>query len=140
MQEGKDPIQTLYQVPVLGGPPRKLLDEIDSAVTFAPDGKRLAFVRKSLGAREDVLIIADTNGTELQRLAVRKGVEFFSTTGLAWSPDGKTIVCPAGSNEGGRHVFYVAVNTANGRCASWLNCAGQMPGNRHGCLPGKVDC
>ncbi len=115
VQEGNNPIQALYQVPVLGGAPRKLLAEIDSAVSLAPDGKRLAFVRKSLGTREDLLIIADTSGNELQRLAVRKGAEFFQTTGLAWSPDGKTIVCPAGTNEGGRHMFYVAVNTANGQ-------------------------
>ncbi|MBI1762155.1 MAG: protein kinase [Acidobacteria bacterium] len=115
VQEGNNPTQTLYQVPVLGGAPRKVLTEIDSAVSFAPDGKRLAFVRRSLGAKEDLLIIADPSGNELQRLAVRKGAEFFQTTGLAWSPNGKTIVCPAGTNEGGRHLFYVAVDAVTGQ-------------------------
>ncbi|HZH33646.1 MAG TPA: protein kinase, partial [Pyrinomonadaceae bacterium] len=38
-------IGTLYQVPTLGGTPKKLIEDIDSGVTFAPDGKRLAFLR-----------------------------------------------------------------------------------------------
>jgi serine/threonine protein kinase/Tol biopolymer transport system component len=115
VQEGTNPIQSLYQIPVLGGVPRRLLGDIDSAVSFAPDGKRLAFVRRSLATREDSLIIADTQGNELQQLAVRKGADFFHTTGLAWSPDGKTIICPAGTNEGGRRMFYVAVDASTGQ-------------------------
>lgn len=115
VQEGINPVQALYQIPVLGGAPRKLLDEVDSAISFSPDGKRFAFIRKSLSTREDLLIIADNNGNEVQRLAVRKGAEFFSTTGLAWAPNGKTIVCPAGTNEGGRRMFYVAVDVVTGQ-------------------------
>jgi serine/threonine protein kinase/Tol biopolymer transport system component len=115
VQEGNNPIQSLYQIPVLGGVPRRLLGDVDSAASFAPDGKRLAFVRRSLATREDSLIIADTQGNELQQLAIRKGADFFHTSGLAWSPDGKTIVCPAGTNEGGRRMFYVAVDTSNGQ-------------------------
>ena len=30
---------TLYQIPVLGGTPRLLLDKVDTAVSFSPDGK-----------------------------------------------------------------------------------------------------
>ena len=114
VQEGANPIQSLYQVTVLGGAPRKLLDDIDSGVSFAPDGKRLAYVRRVLSAREDLLIVADANGGAAHTLAIRKGEESFITSGVAWSPDGKTIVCPAGSNAGGRRVFYVAVDAASG--------------------------
>ncbi len=34
----------LYRVPTLGGTPKRLLVNIDSAVTFSPDGARFAFV------------------------------------------------------------------------------------------------
>ena len=35
----------LYAVPSLGGPPRKVLYDIDTPVSFSPDGKRMAFIR-----------------------------------------------------------------------------------------------
>ncbi|HXW14295.1 MAG TPA: protein kinase, partial [Terriglobia bacterium] len=37
--------KTLYQVPVLGGAPRKILADVDSPVAFSPDGTRIAYVR-----------------------------------------------------------------------------------------------
>jgi serine/threonine protein kinase/Tol biopolymer transport system component len=115
VQEGNNPIQVLYQVPVLGGTPRKLLSDIDSPVTLSPDGAKLAFIRRVRGQREDVLMIADSNGSNQQKVATRAGSEFFQIAGPAWSPDGKIIVSPAGSREGGRHTFYVAVNLADSR-------------------------
>ena len=36
---------SLFQVPVLGGPPRKVLEEIDTPPAFSPDGTRMAFIR-----------------------------------------------------------------------------------------------
>ena len=36
---------TLYRVPVLGGPPVKVLDRIDAPVSFSPDGKQFVLVR-----------------------------------------------------------------------------------------------
>src|SRR5258706_11062968 len=36
-------IRSLYQVPVLGGSPKKVIEDVDSAITFSPDGKRFAF-------------------------------------------------------------------------------------------------
>lgn len=38
-------INTLYQVPTLGGTSKKLIEDVDSRVTFSPDGKQFAFVR-----------------------------------------------------------------------------------------------
>ena len=39
------PLPALFQIPVLGGQPRKLLSDIGSAITLSPDGKQMAFVR-----------------------------------------------------------------------------------------------
>jgi len=39
---------SLYKVPVLGGTPSKVLDDIDSPAAFSPDGTRFAFTRGSI--------------------------------------------------------------------------------------------
>jgi serine/threonine protein kinase/dipeptidyl aminopeptidase/acylaminoacyl peptidase len=114
-QERTDPIQTLYQVPVLGGTPKKILRDIDSPVAISPDGLQLAFVRRVRGKGEDQLILANSDGGNSRILASRKGPDFFNITGLEWSPDGKVIACPAGSNSGTRHMYVAEINVANGQ-------------------------
>jgi len=114
VQERNNPIQMLYQVPVLGGAPRKLLVDIDSPITLSPDSTQLAFVRRYRGQGEDALIIANADGTGERKLASRKGADFFGIGGPAWSPDGKVIACGAGSNAGGRRMNVVGVRVEDG--------------------------
>ncbi len=114
-QERTDPIQTLYQVPVLGGTPKKILRDIDSPVAVSPDGKQLAFIRRVRGKGEDQLVLANSDGSNSRILASRKGADFYNITGLEWSPDGKVLACPAGSNAGTRHMFVAEINVATGQ-------------------------
>jgi serine/threonine protein kinase/Tol biopolymer transport system component len=91
-----NPLGTLFQVPVLGGTPRRIMAGVTSPVTFSPDGKQVAFVRPS--TTESDLLIANIDGTGERRIATRKLPAFFAFGGgPAWSPDGKTIACGAGS-------------------------------------------
>ncbi|HKZ02773.1 MAG TPA: protein kinase, partial [Pyrinomonadaceae bacterium] len=83
----KNNLNTLYQVPALGGAPRKLLENAEGPVTFSPDGQRLAFVRDS-GTH---LMLAKADGTEVRILAKREKGEAWVMP--AWSPDGQTIAC-----------------------------------------------
>jgi serine/threonine protein kinase len=87
------PLGALYQVPVLGGTPRKILVEVTSAVTFSPEGKRIAFTRYDEQQGESYLMAANIDGSGEQQLATRKQPYFFSPYGLSWSPDGSVIAC-----------------------------------------------
>jgi len=42
---GNGQLRFLYRAPLLGGTPQKLASDVDSNVTFSPDGKNLAFLR-----------------------------------------------------------------------------------------------
>ena len=103
---------SLYEVSVLGGTPRKLLQDIDTDVAFAPDGSRFAFIR-GVPYKSSSVMIASADGTGGRTLVDRKTPNEFANTDPAWSPDGKVIAAAAydGSPE---RIVLVAVNAATG--------------------------
>jgi Tol biopolymer transport system component len=86
---GAVPVNDLYRVPLLGGAARRLNRQVDSAVTFSPDGRRFAFVRNDPKTKESSVFISGADGTNERRLAARGRPEDYRN--LAWSPDGQTI-------------------------------------------------
>jgi eukaryotic-like serine/threonine-protein kinase len=91
----------LYKIPVLGGTAKKLIADVESKVTFSPDGKQLAFVRNSTERDESALIVANEDGSGERQLAVRKRPKFFRYA--AWSPNGKNIAAAAMNFESGTY-------------------------------------
>jgi serine/threonine protein kinase len=85
----------LYAIPALGGSARKLVSNVTSAVTFSPDGLKVAFIRNMADVGQDVVFVADANGTNEREIAVRKLPNFFGS--LTWSPKGNALICAAGS-------------------------------------------
>ena len=90
---------TLYRVSKLGGGQRSILENVNTAVTFSPDGSRMAFVRSNNAVDPADLVIAPADGG-LSSVLVRRTLadnRFFSSDmqgpGPAWSPDGKSIAC-----------------------------------------------
>lgn len=113
-----DTLWTLFQVPTLGGTSKKVIDRVDSAVTFSPDGRRLAFVRVDPPQGISWLVAANIDGTGEQILATRKSPDFFYFEGvcrISWSPDGKFIACPIGSADAnGLYFNVVGIGLADG--------------------------
>ena len=112
VSDKNNPQPTLYQVPVLGGTTRRLISNVGSAVTFSPDGKRLAFIRPFIEQGEDGLMVANADGSGERRIAVRKFPNFFRS--VSWSPDGKTIACGAGSHVPVYNSYVVEVPVEGG--------------------------
>ncbi len=102
----------LYQIPVLGATPRKLITDVDSAVSFSPDGQQMVFLRMSSSDGSSKLIIAYPDGSGERVLA---SLPIPGYSGPDWSPDGKwvaTTVVEPGSQNLGR---LVVLNPANGK-------------------------
>jgi eukaryotic-like serine/threonine-protein kinase len=83
----------LYQVPVLGGSPRRLLDSSNGSITFSPDGSNMAYTSLDVAANEINLMVSKIDGTGARKLATHPATfqyGFFNI--LRWSPGGKFIV------------------------------------------------
>ena len=108
-----NPSGILYQIPILGGTPRKVIARIRSPISFSPDGSQFTFVRED-EQQASALVIANTNGSGERTLAVRKGNDWFGLEGPAWSPDGKFVASGIGTDTGGSHMTVVAYSVADG--------------------------
>ncbi len=112
----------LYRMPVLGGEEQQLIHDIDSAVSFSPDGKRIAFMR-GIGAQDKLEIhIANADGTgdraiaSLPALLIRNFMN-----GVAWSPDGKTIMAPTFHYPQDKEFLLTAISVDDGRMREVLS-------------------
>jgi eukaryotic-like serine/threonine-protein kinase len=110
---GNAELKYLYRAPVLGGTAERLAEDVDSNVTFSPDGHRVAFMRydnpdegkyrlivRSLDRNEEKVL---TGGDSRQNLY-----------NPSWSPDGETILCVV-SHPDNALTGLTAIDTATGQ-------------------------
>jgi serine/threonine protein kinase len=131
-EPGSVELEYLYRAPVLGGTPQKLVTDIDSNITFSPDGRQIAYFRfNNPEAGKGRLIALPVDGGEEKVLyngPISDGLQ-----DPAWSPDGKTIVCAAlqpgdalsgltaiDVASGKQHVFFTS-NSSVVRRPGWVS-------------------
>jgi eukaryotic-like serine/threonine-protein kinase len=75
---------------VLGGTPQQIIADVDTDITFSPDGKRMAYLRTNDPITGQYrLLTANPDGSDERVLFIDNGLHPGGTP--AWSPDGKTI-------------------------------------------------
>jgi serine/threonine protein kinase/Tol biopolymer transport system component len=98
----------VYRTPVLGGTPKAVVHDVDTAFTFSPDGRRMAYFRANNPETAKYrLLSANLDGTDEKVLRIAPLQEGMARW-LAWSPDGKKIAYPAfqpGNALGGINLF-----------------------------------
>ena len=103
----------LYRIPVLGGSMQQVIADVVSAPGFSPDGKRMAFIRRTK-SRQSLLVTANADGSGEAVVASASSNGFVvgfegRATPPAWSPDGRTIALGDRAVHGG--LFGHAVST-----------------------------
>ncbi len=82
-------VRALYVMPLFGGTPRQLVNVVDSAPSFSPDGSRFAYLRWTPNRKDQYseIHIADKDGSNDQLLYTSPNI----TRAPAWSPQGNRI-------------------------------------------------
>jgi serine/threonine protein kinase/Tol biopolymer transport system component len=112
--EEEHTIASLYRAPVLGGVPQILIRDVDSPVTFSPDGQRFAYLRQRHDSPLWDLLVAHSDGSPDRALFT--SVSILSDSYIpAWSPDGKTIVIPLTQPTADTFTGLLVVDAASGK-------------------------
>jgi serine/threonine protein kinase/Tol biopolymer transport system component len=81
----------LYVMPVLGGPSRLLVKDIDSPASFSPNGSQFVYTRGMPASNATEVRIANADGSGNHLLATVPNTVAGFQPGATWSPDGRTI-------------------------------------------------
>jgi serine/threonine protein kinase len=110
---GNPNLKFLYRAPLLGGTPQKLVSDVDSNITFSPDGQRFAFMRYDHPEHGKYQLIVRSVDSGDERV-LDSGPVGDALYQPAWSPDGKVIVGQV-LDVGNGLIRLVALNVSNGR-------------------------
>ena len=123
---GANSVGALYQVPVLGGTARKILDDVDSPVSFSPDAKQFVFVRGIQSPPGAEIVLANADGRDERVVATSQAPDIFELRRPSWSPDGTRVAVARQSLRAGGAAGIVTVDVASGAVSplgdqSWAN-------------------
>jgi eukaryotic-like serine/threonine-protein kinase len=85
----------IYRTPVLGGTPKTVIHDVDSAFTFSPDGQRMAYLRANNPDPGKYRVLsANLDGGD-EKVLLIEPMQSGLARSMTWSPDGKRIAYPA---------------------------------------------
>jgi eukaryotic-like serine/threonine-protein kinase len=107
------PVNNLYRAPVLGGTPQKIITDLDTNITFSPDGRSLAYTVNNDPQIGKFRLVSYSIATGESKTLVTGNADQLLWD-PAWSPDGKTIVCVI-QQQGDAISSLVAVDAITGK-------------------------
>ncbi len=130
-EAGNSALKYLYRAPVLGGTPQKLVTDIDSSISFSPDGTKFVYLlANNPTVGEYRVIIRTLEGGAERTLATAPLRELVANA--AWSPDGKTIVTPV-SQPGDQLSALAALDVESGKRNLFVSRTTCISHGRSGC-------
>jgi Tol biopolymer transport system component len=115
---------SLWEISIMGGGPRKLIDDGRRAAV-SRDGSQIAFVRGSDLKQE--LWVMQGDGERPHKVSTNPKIMYGAP---AWSPDGRRIVCTAGAYEPaefGMSTGIVMIDVGSGRRETLMSSASRYP-------------
>jgi eukaryotic-like serine/threonine-protein kinase len=106
-----------YRAPVLGGSPQRIQRDVDSDLTFSPDGRRMAYLRSNdpeVGKYR--LLTANPDGSDETVLEIVPASGPALPYSASWSPDGKRIaytILSLGDNPSTIYAYDIAQKKAS---------------------------
>ncbi len=107
----------IYQIPVLGGTPRQILDSVHSLIAYSPDGSQIAYSQDVPQQSQTSLMVANADGSNPKPLATRRVmVQGGNFNTIHWAPDGRHIVATIVDNTdpNGQRGALIEVDTKSG--------------------------
>ena len=106
-------IAVLYSAPMLGGAPRLVVRDVDSPITFSPDGKKFAYLREHHDSPNFDLFLVNGDGTPDRPIFSNVLISTDSAV-PTWLPNG-TIVIPIVQTSKGSLGGLLSVDVATGK-------------------------
>jgi serine/threonine protein kinase len=106
---------TLFQIPALGGPPRRIAGKVSGGAAVSPDGNTIAYTHYD-GETIYTLSLANLDGTNQRTLYTSVPPSWFAGSLIpAWSPDGKTIALGINITENDKQLLRLfGISVADG--------------------------
>ena len=82
-------IAHVFQIPLLGGMPRRIASDTEPWYSLSPDGSRIVFTRLNGADRTFRMTVASTDGAGEEVILERRGPQNIGAA--VWAPDGRSI-------------------------------------------------
>jgi Tol biopolymer transport system component/tRNA A-37 threonylcarbamoyl transferase component Bud32 len=102
----------LYQMPVLGGTPKQLVRDVDSAPAFSPDRQYIAYIRGVVARPGNDVLIANSDGSNERVLVKRTGFGP-GVPNITWSNDGRQLAMASPESRNGVSQWIVETISAS---------------------------
>ncbi|HWZ45615.1 MAG TPA: protein kinase [Candidatus Saccharimonadales bacterium] len=107
---------SLHRIPLLGGAPELVTDrDVDSPVSFSPNGKRFVFLRIDAVAGRASMVLRGVDDEREETIFTLQPPRYFFRDPL-WSADGSSILCGVMDNSGSSlKIEMMSVRVADGQ-------------------------